>query len=32
VMALAALVGDVSVAATDVGRTAADFLMIGHGA
>ena len=32
VMALAALVGDVSIAATDVGRTAADFLMIGHGA
>jgi hypothetical protein len=31
-MALVALVGDVSLAATDVGRTAADFLMIGHGA
>jgi hypothetical protein len=32
VMVLVALVGDVTVAATDVGRTAADFLMIGHGA
>ncbi|MCX6835071.1 MAG: PorV/PorQ family protein, partial [candidate division Zixibacteria bacterium] len=32
VMALVALVGDVSLAATDVGCTAADFLMIGHGA
>ena len=32
VMILVALVGDVTVAATDVGRTAADFLMIGHGA
>ena len=32
IMVLAALIGDVSVAATDVGRSAADFLMIGHGA
>jgi hypothetical protein len=31
-MVLVALIGDVSLAATDVGRSAADFLMIGHGA
>jgi len=31
-MAVAALLGDVSLAATDVGRTAADFLLIGQGA
>ena len=32
IMIVVALLGDVSVAASDVGRTGADFLRIGHGA
>ena len=31
-MIMAALLGDISLAATDVGRTSADFLQIGQGA